>query len=404
MKNDRRESRSSIFHSSDSKADFDFFRTIENTLKGVLSFIVAYVHTSWLLLISPRRMTVYMADDGLARRCQPYTYLVFSAFAASLAAKYHGLDFVFDPAIRNVSPDLSTTGLVITTFPAIALTVFLGWLLACAVSGTPARRRHIVELVCYSSGFQCLVVVVTSIVVAGYFAKVGTRSDLFIGDLVDFLNLLLFWTVIALFATLIPLAVLWRPVTRDASRAARGLRRVATLLGLWAFSATTLFVCVVPSRVLRDVDMWALVGAREPTPEISCWIASAALNGQNSLTIDVVLSNDDATEWLIRKAPVGLNVEVREAREGSIAHMRSPANDFSADIVSWADGAAPVLVVSKGSPKWATLRVQIPGRLMEDIRPDRDLQIEASWITFQDLKQNRSSCSTRVLVAALHRS
>src|SRR5262245_66098829 len=96
MKNKTRASRSSIFQSSDGEKDFDFFRVIESTLKGVLGFLVAYVQTSWLLLTSPRRMTAHLANDEFARRCQPYTYLVFSAFAASLAVEFHGRDFVFE--------------------------------------------------------------------------------------------------------------------------------------------------------------------------------------------------------------------------------------------------------------------------------------------------------------------
>ena len=136
-----------------------------------MSFMVAYIRTSRLILLRPRQVASRALNDDLADLSQPFTYLAVSAFAASFAIHYQGLEFVYSASVKGVQSELSATHLLTTTLPSVALVVLAGWVLASVVGVTPARSRHIVELVCYAAGFQCLAIFVVSLGVAAYFAR-----------------------------------------------------------------------------------------------------------------------------------------------------------------------------------------------------------------------------------------
>ncbi len=387
MRQKDKDSQNSIFRKSE-ETDFVFFRTVEDTLQGILSFVVAYLRTSRTLLLHPRRMASHVLDEDLVRQSQPFTYLAVSAFAASVAVQYHGIQFVFEPAVRNLTPDLSVTRLVATTFPSIALIVFVGWLLAATISRTPERRRQIVELVCYSAGFQCLVVAVVSISVAVYFAAVGIPAgDIFVGNLVAALRLMAFWTGVAAYATLVPAAVLWRPVKANVPRSARGPRKWFTVCGLWVFSVVTLALGVIPGSVQRDLDVWAVVGAQAPEPELRCWIANATVDDNDWVTVQLILMGDDSTFWLIKKAPTQLAMKWDGRQQ-----------EFTGDVVAWSDSEAPVLALPPRTAKWVDIRFHVDDgwqSLPEKIRPPRRHPQNIEWLrirAFQELSRRTASC------------
>ncbi len=157
------EDKPTLLQSTKNKEDFKFFRTVENTIIGTLSFFWRFLTTLWLMLAHPGQLIPILdtKKQGVFY-CRPFTFLTISCYFTSIYfnnQEVHGLSLF---SVKDLTRDLKQISFLkaaLQTLPLL-MTVFI-FVFIFAYFASPhsiSQRRKIINLVCYATGYSYFII------------------------------------------------------------------------------------------------------------------------------------------------------------------------------------------------------------------------------------------------------
>lgn len=385
-----------LLPSQQAEEDFKFFRIIENTIVGMLAFIVRFLRTHLILIFQPARISVFLKDDGTSLSItRPFTFLAVSSIASSIFMANVGfLSFDVEGIRRDVA-NLSYVAAALRVVPTIltvsGVAIFYAYI-AAKNEGVTTRRKHM-YLVCYAAGFAYSLITVSGLV------RMTAYSLDYRGPKSEWAQLILVVSVSA-YSFLIPGVILflgWRQISNPSV-----VRQIAVAPLFVALGLSLSVLGTLPSlsaknisanmfhAYTQDIDIWALIGAEYDS--VQCKSSIVTLDRTGKLDFSMSLLHTSPTTFFLKRENITAGFLYWSGTlpiSGSEESVEIPV------VVSeWNDGSSSVLTLKPHEPKWVRFSAVVPEEIFDKNDPSKFGFGTLKELNFQNIQSKKIGCSS----------